>query len=204
MRGRVVAFVAVCAVAVALLVWLALREGEAPAPAEPAPARPPIARQIDPAPEIGGERPSAVPVLALAAPGAAHADSIEDLMDRLPEDRREQFEAALERLAPEQRAKLVERYEQLSPDQREIIERSAIGAPPIDPVAAQVSRQRENEKRWAQLSEGEREAMRQQLRDFQALSEADQDALVDTTFARRTADKRREMLNRLRKVRLLH
>jgi hypothetical protein len=142
--------------------------------------------------------------IGLAAAAAAHADSIEDLLDRLPEDRREQFEAALERLAPEQRAKLVERYEQLSPDQREIIERAATGAPPVDPVEAAVSRQRENEQRWAQLSESEREAMRQQLRDFQALSESAQETLIDTTFARRTADKRREMLNRLRNVRLLH
>ena len=40
--------------------------------------------------------------------------------------------------------------------------------------------------------------MRHVLRNFQLLPEPDQANLVDTAFARRTPDKRREVLNRLR------
>jgi hypothetical protein len=61
MRGRVVAFAALCAVAVAAILWLALGRGEAPPPAEPATRPPPIARQVDPAPEIGAESRQAEP-----------------------------------------------------------------------------------------------------------------------------------------------
>ena len=55
MRPRVVAFAALCAAAALALLWLALRGGEETPPprAERKPAI--VARQVDPAPEIGSD-----------------------------------------------------------------------------------------------------------------------------------------------------
>jgi hypothetical protein len=142
----------------------------------------------------------------LAAAGAALAqegDALQQLLDRLPPDRRAEVEAAIEKLPPGQREVLLKRYEQLDPDQRALIERAATGQPAVDPMEARIARQTQNEKRWAELSERERDTMRQQLRDFQELAAEEQEALVEQHFARRTPDKRRDMLNRLRGVPLL-
>jgi hypothetical protein len=146
-------------------------------------------------------------VLAIAAgPPAVRADDAEpgpdlkQLLEHLPAERRAEVEAAIEKLSPGQRERILERFEELSPDQRAFIERAVAGQPAIDPVEAMANRRLQNEKRWAEMSELEREAMRSVLRNFQALPERDQANLVDTAFARRTPDKRREVLNRLRDV----
>jgi hypothetical protein len=142
----------------------------------------------------------AVLVLALAAlAGVARAadTQLQQLLDRLPPERRAEVEEAIEKLEPHQREMLMKRYEELDPDQRALIERAATGLPAVDPLEARVERQERNEERWRKLSEREREAFRQQLRDFQDLPAADQESLVETHFARRTPDKRREVLNRL-------
>jgi hypothetical protein len=135
----------------------------------------------------------------LLAAGAARAEDthLQQLLDRLPPERRAEVEAAIEKLAPEQRELLLKRYEELDPDQRALIERAATGQPAVDPLEARANRQLDNEARWRALSESEREAYRQQLRDFQELSADEQEALVETHFVRRGPDKRREVLNRL-------
>lgn len=139
---------------------------------------------------------------ALGAPARVRADAepgerLSELLDKLPPDRRAEAEAWIERLTPDQREKILGRYEQLGDDQRAFLERAIAGAPAVDPVEAQADRRAANEKRWAEMSEIEREAMRRVLRSFQSLPEVDQEALIDTHFARRTPDKRREVLNRL-------
>ena len=143
--------------------------------------------------------------LALGAPPGARADAepgarLSELLDKLPAERRAEIEAAIENLTPSQRERILERYEKLGDDQREFIERAMAGQPAVDPTLAQADRRAGNEKRWAEMSDVEREAMRRVLRSFQSLPEVDQDALIDTHFARRTPDKRREVLNRLRDV----
>jgi hypothetical protein len=142
-------------------------------------------------------------VLALGCASAASiaaraADSeLQSLLDRLPPERRAEVEAAIEKLPPGQREVLMKRYEQLDPDQRALIERAATGEPAIDPLEARAQRQTRNAERWLKLSEREREAFREQLRDLQDLSAEEQKSLVEEHFARRTPDKRREVLNRL-------
>ena len=142
---------------------------------------------------------------ALVAPPHALADAepgerLQELLDKLPPERREEAEAWIEKLTPDQREKILGRYEQLGDDHRAFLERAIVGAPAVDPLEAQADRRAANEARWAEMTEIEREAMRRVLRSFQSLPEADQDALIDTHFARRTPDKRREVLNRLRDV----
>jgi hypothetical protein len=142
---------------------------------------------------------------AAAAPPGALADAepgarLRELLDKLPPERRAEIEASIEKLTPSQREKILERYEQLGDDQRAFLERAMAGQPAVDPVEAQADRRSANEKRWAEMTDVEREAMRRVLRNFQSLPEVDQDALIDTHFARRTPDKRREVLNRLRDV----
>jgi hypothetical protein len=148
---------------------------------------------------------SLVLAFAVGAPPHALADAepgarLQELLDKLPPERREEAEAWIERLTPEQREKILGRYEQLGDDHRAFVERAIVGAPAQDPLEVQADRRAANEARWAEMTEIEREAMRRVLRSFQSLPEADQDALIETHFARRTPDKRREVLNRLRDV----
>jgi hypothetical protein len=73
MRPRVVLFAVLCAASAALLFWLALGGEDEGAPVE-AKRRPAVvARQVDRAPEIGAEKPSAEP-----APEAAAAIPLDD------------------------------------------------------------------------------------------------------------------------------
>ena len=142
---------------------------------------------------------------ALGAPPHALADAearerIEDLIAKLPPERREEAEEWLRNLTPTQREKILGHYEKLSDDHRAFVDRALAGAPERDPLEVQAERRAANEARWAEMSEIEREAMRRVLRTFQSLPEVDQDALIDTHFARRSPDKRREVLNRLRDV----
>jgi hypothetical protein len=143
--------------------------------------------------------------LALGAPRVAFADAepgarLQELLDKLPPERRAEIEAAIEKLTPSQRERILQRYEELGDDQRQFLERAMAGQPAVDPALAQADRRANNEKRWAEMTETEREAMRRVLRNFQSIPDADQEALIDTHFARRTPDKRREVLNRLRDV----
>jgi hypothetical protein len=66
MRPRVVVFAALCAVAVAAILWLALggEEDAPPARAERKPAI--VARQVEPAPPIGAEQRAPEPTPAPA------------------------------------------------------------------------------------------------------------------------------------------
>jgi hypothetical protein len=142
---------------------------------------------------------------ALGGPAGVRADAepgarLQELLDKLPPERRAEAEEWIEKLTPDQREKILGRYEQLGDDQRAFLERAIAGAPAVDPVEAEADRRAANEARWAEMTEIEREAMRRVLRSFQSLPEVDQDALIDTHFARRTPDKRREVLNRLRDV----
>jgi hypothetical protein len=61
MRPRVVLFAALCAVAVAAILWLALRGREATAPVAERRAPPIVARQVEPAPPLGAEQRAAPP-----------------------------------------------------------------------------------------------------------------------------------------------
>jgi hypothetical protein len=83
-RPRVVVFAALCAVAAGVLLWLALRGGEEapPARAERKPAI--VARQVEPAPEIGAEqRAPAPPAPAPAASFAPDDAPVIEVLDIL-------------------------------------------------------------------------------------------------------------------------
>jgi hypothetical protein len=153
-------------------------------------------------------RALALALLLALAPGAPLVASgevepgarLQELLDKLPPERRAEIEAAIEKLTPGQRERILQRYEELGDDQRQFLERAMAGQPAVDPIEAQADRRLNNEQRWAEMSETEREGMRRVLRSFQSLPDADQEALIDTHFARRSPDKRREVLNRLRDV----
>jgi hypothetical protein len=87
-RPRVVVFAALCAVAAALLLWLALRGGEEapPARAERKPAI--VARQVEPAPPIGAEQRAPAPApdpepAASFAPDDAPVIEVLDILEAI-------------------------------------------------------------------------------------------------------------------------
>jgi hypothetical protein len=95
MRGRVVAFAAVCLLVAAGLVWLALGRRSSQPDGEPEERQPAIvARQVDRAPEIGAEKraptaPTGEPAEEIAlddAPVIAVLDILEALNERPEEE----------------------------------------------------------------------------------------------------------------------